>query len=102
MAKVNPQKLAERKKLMAFSETASPTKPAKQSDPATPQEEAAQAKSGPQRQVTIRTNRAKEENYLVRREKEGLVQAEKDSARRSSEKRARGANTDLPLQMDSN
>ena len=86
--------------MMAFSESASPTKAAKQSDPATPQGEASQAKSGAQKQITIRTNRAKEESYSVRRE--SLSQAEKGSARRSSEKKARGANTDLPLQMDPN
>ena len=70
-------------------------KTVKESEPATPADADTKSKQGLQKQITIRTNKAKEENYLVRREE--IEQREKNSARRSSEKRTKHANTDLPL-----
>lgn len=75
---------------MAFSESNSPMKKNKVSDLSTPQENEAQTKSGKKKEITIRTNRAKEESHLVRREsleQEKMNSArEWNSARRSSDK----------------
>ena len=99
MAKVNQQK-PERKKLGAFSESNSPVKTVKETEPPISADAESKPMQGLQKQITIKTNKVKEENYLVRREE--LEQRQQNSARRSSEKKARLANTDLPLQMETN
>ena len=92
---------------MAFSESSSPMKKNKVSDPTTPQGKDVQTKSGKKKEITIRTNKAKEESHIKRRESLEQEKAnyvpEWNSARRSSEKSKYAKNnTDLPLQMDLN